>query len=80
MHELGLARNIVTIVSEHARGRPVSCVRLVVGPHACVEEEAIRFCFGVISEQTALAGARLEFLSGERDQFLIKDFEMEETV
>lgn len=80
MHELSLARNIVGIVGDHAGGRKVSRVRLVVGPHACVEEEAIRFCFGVVSEQTALAGAQLEFLPGEGDAFLIKDFDMEETV
>ncbi|QCI79844.1 hydrogenase maturation nickel metallochaperone HypA [Hankyongella ginsenosidimutans] len=80
MHELGLARNIVGIVGDHARGRRVSRVRLVVGPHACVEEEAVRFCFDVVSEQTVLAGARLEFLPGEGDAFVIKDFDMEEMV
>lgn len=79
MHELGLARNIVRIVEEHAGGRPVSRVRMVAGPYACVEEEAIRFCFGVVSEDTVLAGARIEFLPGEGDQFLIRDFDLEET-
>ena len=76
MQELSLARNIVVIVAEHANGRPVSIIRLTRGPHACVEEDAIRFCFGVVSEGTVLAGAQIEFLPGENDQFLIKDFEM----
>lgn len=80
MHELGLARNIVSIVTEHARGRAVSSIRLVIGPQACVEEQAIRFCFGIISEDSAIAGAVLQFLPGEGEQFIIKDFEMEETV
>lgn len=80
MHELGLARNIVSIVAEHARGRVVSRVRLVMGPHACVEEQALRFCLEVVGESTELATAAIEFLPGEGDQFIIKDFEMEETV
>jgi hydrogenase nickel incorporation protein HypA/HybF len=80
MHELGLARNIVSIVSEHARGRAVSRIRLAIGPRACVEEQAIRFCFGIVGEGTVIAGASLEFLPGQDDQFIIKDFDMEETV
>lgn len=78
MHELGLARNIVAIVDEHARGRAVRKVRLVMGPQACVEVDAVRFCFDIVREGTALAAAELDFLPGERDQFVIKDFEMEE--
>ncbi|MFA5970539.1 MAG: hydrogenase maturation nickel metallochaperone HypA [Sphingomonas sp.] len=80
MHELGLARNIVSIVAEHARGRAVSSVRLVMGPYACVEEQSLRFCLEVVGEGTELAKAAIEFLPGEGDQFIIKDFEMEETV
>jgi hydrogenase nickel incorporation protein HypA/HybF len=80
MHELSLARNIVAIVGDHAQGRRVSRVRLAVGPYACVEREAIRFSFEVASEGTQLQQAELEFIDGEADQFIIKDFDMEETV
>lgn len=78
MHELGLARNIVAIVSEHAAGRRVRRVRLAIGPLACVEREALSFCFDIVAEGTALAGAELAFLEAEGDTFLIKDFELEE--
>ena len=78
MHELGLARNIVAIVSEHAARRRVRRVRLAIGPLACVEREALSFCFDIVAEGTALAGAELAFLEAEGDTFLIKDFELEE--
>lgn len=78
MHELGLTRNIVAIVSEHAAGRRVRRVRLAIGPLACVEREALSFCFDIVVEGTALAGAELAFLEAEGDTFLIKDFELEE--
>ncbi len=79
MHELGLARNIVSIVGEHAKERPVSRIRLVLGPMACVEQQSLEFCFGIISENTLLEGAKLAFIEGEGDQFTIQDFDMEES-
>ena len=78
MHELGLSRSIVSIVTEHAQGRRVLNVRLSVGPLACVERESLSFCFDIVAEGTVLAGATLEFLDAEGDSFLIKDFEVEE--
>ena len=78
MHELGLTRNIVTIVGEHAGPRRVRRVRLAVGPLACVEREALSFCFDIVAEGTVLEGAALEFLDAEGDIFMIKNFEVEE--
>lgn len=78
MHELGLARNIVAIVSEHAEGRRVCRVRLAIGPLACVERRALSFCFDIAAEGTPLAGASLEYIDAEGDTFLIKDIEVEE--
>ena len=78
MHELGLTRNVVAIVGEHAKGRTVRRVRLAIGPLACVERRALSFCFGIVAEGTPLAGASLEFIDAEGDTFLIKDFEVEE--
>ena len=78
MHELGLTRNIVSIVSEHAGRRRVRRVRLAIGPLACVESRALSFCFDLVAEGTVLAGAELEILEAEGDTFLIKDFELEE--
>ncbi|MCG8595890.1 MAG: hydrogenase maturation nickel metallochaperone HypA [Kiloniellales bacterium] len=78
MHELGLTRNVVSIVAEHAGGRKVRRVRLAIGPLACVERRALSFCFDLVAEGTVLAGASLEFLEAEGDTFLIKDYELEE--
>ncbi|MDJ0686737.1 MAG: hydrogenase maturation nickel metallochaperone HypA [Alphaproteobacteria bacterium] len=78
MHELGLSRNVVAIVSDHAKGRAVKRVTLSVGPLACVEEQALSFCFGVVAEGTVLEGAALEFIQAEGDEFKIKEFEYEE--
>ena len=78
MHELGLTRNVVSIVAEHAGGRKVRRIRLAIGPLACVERRALSFCFDLVAEGTVLAGASLEFLDAEGDTFLIKDYELEE--
>jgi hydrogenase nickel incorporation protein HypA/HybF len=78
MHELGLTRSIVAIVAEHAGARRVRRVRLAIGPYACVERQALIFCFDIVAEGTVLAGAALEFLEAEADSFVIKDFELEE--
>jgi hydrogenase nickel incorporation protein HypA/HybF len=78
MHELGLTRNIVTIVSEHCGAGIVRRVRLAVGPLACVEREALSFCFGVVAQGTPLANATLEFLDAPGDTLVIRDFDYEE--
>lgn len=59
MHELSITRNIVATVAEHARGRKVSAVTLKIGKLSGVEVRAIRFCFDVCCQGTALEGATL---------------------
>jgi len=78
MHELGLSRNIVAIVGEHAAGRTVRRVSLSIGPRACVERQALAFCWELATDGTALADAELTFVEAEGDTFLIKEFELEE--
>lgn len=78
MHELGLTRNIIAIVSEHAGERRVKRVQVAVGPQACVEQQALSFCFGIVTEGTVLEGADLEFIEAEGDAFLIKEYEFRE--
>lgn len=60
MHELGIARNIVEIVSEAAGGRRVERVRLQIGKLSAVMPDAIRFCFDTCAQGTVLEGAALE--------------------
>lgn len=78
MHELGLSRNIASIVRENAGGRPVARVRLAIGPLACVEIRALQFCWNIVTEGSPLAGAKLEIVEAEADTFLIREFEFEE--
>jgi hydrogenase nickel incorporation protein HypA/HybF len=60
MHELGIARNIVAIVSDAARGRKVRRVTLEVGALSGVMTDAIAFCFPVAAAGTVLEGAALD--------------------
>lgn len=60
MHELGITRNIVAIVSEHAGSRKVRRVALEVGALSGVMVDAIRFAFDAVASGTALDGATLE--------------------
>jgi hydrogenase nickel incorporation protein HypA/HybF len=60
MHELGIARNIVAIVGDAAKGRAVRRVTLEIGMLSGVMSEAIAFCFDVAAQGSALEGAQLE--------------------
>jgi hydrogenase nickel incorporation protein HypA/HybF len=60
MHELGIARNVVAIVGEVAKGRRVRRVTLDVGKLSGVMADAIAFCFETVAQGTVLEGATLE--------------------
>lgn len=60
MHELGITRNIVAIVSNAAQGRRVRRVTLEVGELSGVMTDAIAFCFDVVVAGTVLEGAELD--------------------
>ena len=62
MHELGITRNIVSILSEKAQGEQVAQVTLQIGKLSAVLPEAIRFCFDIISQGTVVEGAELEII------------------
>ena len=62
MHELGITRNIVAIVSERAQGQKVLRVTVEVGRLSGMFPEAIRFCFDICSKGTPLEGARLQIV------------------
>jgi hydrogenase nickel incorporation protein HypA/HybF len=78
MHELGLSRNIVSIVRENAGDKPVFRVKLAIGPLACVETKALEFCWDIVTQDGPLDGALLEIVEAESDTFLIKEFELRE--
>ncbi len=60
MHELGITRNIVSIVEKAAGGRRVKRVTLDVGQFSGVLPEAIAFCFEIVAKGTLLEAARLD--------------------
>jgi hydrogenase nickel incorporation protein HypA/HybF len=60
MHELAITRNIVAIVGDAAKGRRVTRVILEIGTLSGVMADAVAFCFEIVAEGTALAGAALD--------------------
>lgn len=60
MHELGITRNIVAIVSEKAQSAKVIRVTLEIGKLSAIMPDAIRFCFDIVAKDTVLDGATLE--------------------
>jgi hydrogenase nickel incorporation protein HypA/HybF len=62
MHEMAVTRNIVAIVSEHARGARVKRVSLEIGKLSAVLPDAIRFCFDVCVKGTVLENADLDII------------------
>jgi len=62
MHELSIAASIVESVTEAAAAYPgasVREVRLRVGALASVIEDSLQFCWGITTEGTPLADAKL---------------------
>jgi hydrogenase nickel incorporation protein HypA/HybF len=62
MHEMGITQSIVAIVAEQAAGRKVKRVTLEIGKLAAVMPDAIRFCFDVVAQGSALDGAALDIV------------------
>jgi hydrogenase nickel incorporation protein HypA/HybF len=60
MHELGITQNIVAIVSEKAGDQKVIRIKLEIGQLSAIVPDAIRFCFDICADGTALKGATLE--------------------
>jgi hydrogenase nickel incorporation protein HypA/HybF len=62
MHELSITASILDAVTEAAAAYPgarVREVRLRIGALVAVVEDSLRFCWGVTTEDTPLAGAAL---------------------
>ena len=62
MHELSIVSSIVDSVTETLAAYPgarVKQVRLRVGALASVVEDSLQFCYGIATEDTALAGSAL---------------------
>jgi hydrogenase nickel incorporation protein HypA/HybF len=62
MHELSLATAVVDACAARAEGARILRVRVEVGQLAAVLPDALRFCFEICAEGTAVEGAELEIL------------------
>ena len=60
MHELSITQSVVDTVTERTAGAQVAVVHLRIGKLSGVVPDAVRFCFDLIADGTALEGARLE--------------------
>ena len=62
MHELSLCESVVQILDKSAKEQGFSTVKTVwleIGALSCVEPEAMRFSFDVVTRGTLAAGAKL---------------------
>jgi hydrogenase nickel incorporation protein HypA/HybF len=62
MHELAITESIVTQVTERLGGRRAGVLRLEIGRLSGVVADAVRFCFEVCAQGTALEGAALDIV------------------
>jgi hydrogenase nickel incorporation protein HypA/HybF len=63
MHEMSIAQSLIAILEEEMekhRARSLKSVRLHIGRMSAVVPDALSFCFQVITEGTALEGAKLD--------------------
>lgn len=63
MHELSIAHSLVELADEAARragAARVVAVRARIGALAGVVTDSLRFCFDIVTQDTLLAGARLD--------------------
>lgn len=59
MHELSLCNAIRDVVDRAAEGRPVDIVHLRVGKFRQVVPETLRYCWGMVTATSPLAGSSL---------------------
>jgi len=63
MHEMGIAMQVVEIaaasIPEHLKNCRVQGVYLKIGKLSSVIPDSLRFCFDIVSKDSAIAGAKL---------------------
>lgn len=62
MHELGIAEEVVALVTARTGGARVTRIVLEIGRLCAVMPDAMRFCFDLATEGTLAEGARLEIV------------------
>jgi len=59
VHELSICSSIADIAVRHAAGRTVSVINVRVGQLRQIVPDTLVYCWGLVSEQTPLAGSRI---------------------
>jgi len=65
MHEMSLAESVLQIIEQAGSEQGFTRVKTVwleIGQLACVEPEAMRFCFDAVMADSIAEGARLEII------------------
>lgn len=60
MHELSLCRSIYAIVERAAGDNRIGAIRLDVGALRQVVPQTLQYCWGIVVDETALAGSYLD--------------------
>jgi hydrogenase nickel incorporation protein HypA/HybF len=76
VHELGVALEVLDIVTRGAAGRSVRRVVVEVGELTAVLPDALAFSFQLASEGTSAAGAELEIVKLEGDVLRVREMEL----
>jgi hydrogenase nickel incorporation protein HypA/HybF len=76
MHELGLALEIVDIVTRRAAGAKIRRVVVEVGALVAVLPEALAFSFQLASDGTSAAGAELAIVELSGDELRVREMEI----
>lgn len=66
MHEMSLAEGVLQLIEDAAQREKFAQVKTVwleIGQLACVEPQALAFCFEAVTRGSIAAGARLEIIS-----------------
>ena len=61
MHELSVTQSVLDIVLQHAEGRKVRQVNLVIGQFSSIVDDSVQFYWEIIARETSAAEAKLHF-------------------
>lgn len=65
MHELSIANSLIDIATEHLKQESevqVKSITLRIGELSCVHQDALKFSFELVTENTLLEGAELKIV------------------
>jgi len=77
MRELSIAQSVVDIAIRRAAGRPIRTVELSVGRLREIDPDNLHLAFGLVTQGTALDGARLQIDVRAGEELLIDALELE---